>query len=409
MNKKKKILIILPAVLVIYTSMMLIFAYPWEKFPNNFTEAKDGVVMISTEKGSGSGFAIGKSGEPVEYIVTNCHVVFNDSNKAQNISVVFSAAANRYMSAHIYAYDIEKDLAVLKLPEPTTERSALKLCKAKDADISKVHYALGYPYTSDMGLDYVKYDTSDITTTSGIISRRSTVKDVDTYRIDIDITHGNSGGPLVNEKGEVVGINTFSFSDGQEQANYAVCIDELLKLIDYDDVEYTLTGDVNVKGIIVIILILGIDISLIIIMLCLIAKRIPSMAHNTVKSSNSNMTASKGEYGKTVAVSDGKSIIVGIEGVYKGKELSVKNNMLFGRDSNKCDVVFPIDTEGVSGHHCLVTYNKGKVMIRDMNSTYGTFVNNGLKIDSEIDVEICPGDVFYLGSENEKFIVKVKI
>lgn len=98
-------------------------------------------------------------------------------------------------------------------------------------------------------------------------------KEVDTYLIDIDITHGNSGGPLVNENGEVVGINTFSFSDGQEQANYAVCIDELLKLIDYDDVGYTLAGDINVKGIIVIILILGIDISLIITMLCLLAKK----------------------------------------------------------------------------------------------------------------------------------------
>lgn len=409
MNNRKKASIILLVVLVIYTGAMIIFAYPWEKFPDNFTEAKDGVVMISTEKGSGSGFAIGKSGEPVEYIVTNCHVVFNDSNKAQNISVIFSAAANRYMSAQIYAYDIEKDLAVLKLPEPTTERSALKLCRAKDADISKVHYALGYPYTSDMGLDYVKYDTSDITTTSGIISRSSTVKEVDTYLIDIDITHGNSGGPLVNENGEVVGINTFSLSDGQEQANYAVCIDELLKLIDYDDVGYTLAGDINVKGIIIIILILGIDISLIITMLCLLAKRRPSTVKNTVKSSNSDMTVSEGGYGKTVAVSDSKSIIAGIEGVYKGKEIPVKNNMLFGRDSKKCDVVFPIDTEGVSGHHCLISYNKGKVMIRDMNSTYGTFINNGLRIDSEIDVEICPGDVFYLGSEKEKFIVKIKI
>ena len=99
MNNRKKAAIILLVVLVIYTGAMIIFAYPWEKFPDNFTEAKDGVVMISTEKGSGSGFAIGKSGEPVEYIVTNCHVVFNDSNKAQNISVIFSAAANRYMSA----------------------------------------------------------------------------------------------------------------------------------------------------------------------------------------------------------------------------------------------------------------------------------------------------------------------
>lgn len=82
MNNRKKAAIILLVVLVIYTGAMIIFAYPWEKFPDNFTEAKDGVVMISTEKGSGSGFAIGKSGEPVEYIVTNCHVVFNDSNKA---------------------------------------------------------------------------------------------------------------------------------------------------------------------------------------------------------------------------------------------------------------------------------------------------------------------------------------
>lgn len=50
MNNRKKAAIILLVVLVIYTGAMIIFAYPWEKFPDNFTEAKDGVVMISTEK-----------------------------------------------------------------------------------------------------------------------------------------------------------------------------------------------------------------------------------------------------------------------------------------------------------------------------------------------------------------------
>ena len=62
--------------------------------------------------------------------------------------------------------------------------------------------------------------------TRGIISKISTQGGRDIYQIDVDINPGNSGGPLVNEQGQVIGINTFGVTTASG-INGAVQIDEL--------------------------------------------------------------------------------------------------------------------------------------------------------------------------------------
>ena len=77
MMKKKWFVPVIAAIAVIVTALMLILVYPKNKMPKSYTEAKDGVVFIASDFGSGSGFAIGENGKDVQYIVTNCHVVMN--------------------------------------------------------------------------------------------------------------------------------------------------------------------------------------------------------------------------------------------------------------------------------------------------------------------------------------------
>lgn len=420
MFKKKWFVPAAGAVLVLFTALMLILVYPHNKMPDDYTEAKDGVVYIqsvfSDAISSGSGFAIGENGKPVQYIVTNYHVVHNENTgeKAQSVTVCFSAAANRYMTAQVYRYSEAKDIAVLRLPEPTTEVKPLKLRKYSDNNMSETFYALGYPARATAGTDFERYDKKDIVTTSGMISRQTMVEETDVYMLDLEITSGNSGGPLVNSKGEVVGINTFSITDeNYDRTNYAVCIDEVTRLIDVDEVPFTLTSDVNAKAIIVIAAVVIVDVALAaMIVISLMGPGKKALYERPAKKperhdtdSDIRRTVAADSISPTVAVSDSVSIISCISGQLKDKDFVLKDKLVFGRDPKRCKVVFPLDTEGVSGLHCQLVKENGKIVLTDLGSTYGTYVGNGLKIDKDTPVELKKGDTFSLGSDKNKFVV----
>lgn len=420
MFKKKWFVPAAGAVLVLFTVLMLILVYPHNKMPDDYTEAKDGVVYIQSvfldAISSGSGFAIGENGKPVQYIVTNYHVVHNENTgeKAQSVTVCFSAAANRYMTAQVYRYSEAKDIAVLRLPEPTTEVKPLKLRKYSDNNISETFYALGYPARATVGTDFERYDKKDIVTTSGMISRQTMVEETDVYMLDLEITSGNSGGPLVNSKGEVVGINTFSITDeNYDRTNYAVCIDEVTRLIDVDEVPFTLTSDVNAKAIIVIAAVVIVDVALAaMIVISLMGPGKKALYERPAKKperhdtdSDIRRTVAADSISPTVAVSDSVSIISCISGQLKDKDFVLKDKLVFGRDPKRCKVVFPLDTEGVSGLHCQLVKENGKIVLTDLGSTYGTYVGNGLKIDKDTPVELKKGDTFSLGSDKNKFVV----
>lgn len=209
----------------------------------------------------GSGFAIGEQGEPVSYIVTNAHVVVDryaeymsldstsakfdvNSRRADEVRVYFSYGANDFMRAQIYYVNEKKDICILKLPQATDKRNPLVICRSEDIDMDDEFAALGFPFDSDLFMDNtgLAYNIDDITMTRGAISRKSTDRDgVQVYLIDVDIRSGNSGGPLVNSKGEVVGINTYSVG----KSKYAVVIDELLAAVNRDVVPYTLSTEVS--------------------------------------------------------------------------------------------------------------------------------------------------------------------
>lgn len=426
MKNKKVLSVIIAAVAVVFMVCMLVFVYPHNEMPDNYTEAKEGVVYIvsdhGTSVGTGSGFAIGENGKSVQYIVTNYHVVFdsNTGEKADSVTVCFSAAANRYMVAQIYRYSAEKDIAILRLPEPTNEVKPLKLRKYSENDLSETFYALGYPARATTMTDYERFDKTEIVTTSGMISRQTMVFERDVYMLDLEITSGNSGGPLVNSKGEVVGINTFSIRDNSgDESNYAVCIDELTRLIGSDDISYILNTDVNGAGIAVIVItaVVGIVAAAAIVIIQLSLKNKKDIVENKPSSKADSIEKSAGgisetvavsEISKTVAVSDVMAIISCIAGDLEGKDFVIKGNTIIGRNPQKCKIVFPLDAEGVSGIHCQVYLEQDKLKLMDLGSTYGTYVGKGLKIDAEVAVELKDGDTFALGSDKNKFSVSYK-
>ena len=150
----------------------------------------DSIIQITTPYGSGSGFVI------EGYIVTNSHVVGGLKE------VVISAKNLPRTKAHVSYDDPSYDLAFIKVPEfEIAHPLTLATDPVTDGDDC---IAIGHPY----GLNY--------STTEGIVSKAARLQgELEYIQIDAAINPGNSGGPLINEKGEVIGVNTFIIQNSQ--------------------------------------------------------------------------------------------------------------------------------------------------------------------------------------------------
>lgn len=153
----------------------------------------------------GTGFVISSDGK----IVTNYHIL----EKAYSATITIDGITHKIIS--LLAYDETIDLAVLKIN--ATELTAAKVCK-NHVSVGDTIYAIG----SSRGMTN--------TYSQGIVTYANRVVDgVSHIQHDASITHGNSGGPLINTHGEIIGINTWGISDSQN-LNFAVFAGELDKL-----------------------------------------------------------------------------------------------------------------------------------------------------------------------------------
>lgn len=178
----------------------------------------DTSVVIGRQRSSGSGFVI----DPDGYIMTNAHVV----NGAQRVQVVLPpanadgtlgtalSARTNIVPARIVGMTTELDLALLKVDGMKLQ--ALPLAKYSDVRQGETVFAFGSPIGMRNSL------------THGLVSAVARQVDPDSPLIyvqtDAPINPGNSGGPLVNIRGEVVGVNTFivSQSGGNEGLGFAI-------------------------------------------------------------------------------------------------------------------------------------------------------------------------------------------
>ena len=163
---------------------------PW---PTIYNQVKDSVVLIHTNLGLGSGFVYDTKG----HIITNHHVI----EGTETIQVSF--LDGNISSAIIVGMDIYSDIAVIKVDPEVTTLHPVVLGSSSELAVGLPVAAMGNPF----GL-------SD-TLTVGIVSsleRTLTAAEnyviIDIIQIDAAVNPGNSGGPLVNIYGQVVGVNT---------------------------------------------------------------------------------------------------------------------------------------------------------------------------------------------------------
>ncbi|MBQ3487051.1 MAG: FHA domain-containing protein [Clostridia bacterium] len=97
-----------------------------------------------------------------------------------------------------------------------------------------------------------------------------------------------------------------------------------------------------------------------------------------------------------------------VAGAFAGKRFPIQGRLILGRDAQKCALVFPADTHGISGVHCQLEVLDGSVWIRDLGSTYGTFLEGGIRLAAGQAVRLAMGSRFWLGSEKEVFMITPK-
>ena len=96
----------------------------------------------------------------------------------------------------------------------------------------------------------------------------------------------------------------------------------------------------------------------------------------------------------------GAFMLQGESGALTGRRFPVNGRVMVGRGT-ECGVRFPGETGGVSRQHCELAANGGNLYIRDLGSTYGTFINGNNRIAPNQVVTLRPGDRIYIGSSSE--------
>lgn len=167
------------------------------------------MLKMGDKSGSGSGFVIEYQGK--KYLITNAHVI-ETVETTEGFIFAFSYARKEYPLVLIGG-DSFYDLAVLSFKDSPPEEIGVLSFSESDNRLGEEVYAIGNP------LGYFPY-----TVTQGIISalnRPGFTAKAGYLQTTAMLTRGNSGGPLINTNGELVGINTF-ISEENRQLNFAL-------------------------------------------------------------------------------------------------------------------------------------------------------------------------------------------
>jgi serine protease Do len=159
--------------------------------PRPLPEAVQSVVLVSTSDGHGSGFLISNDG----YILTNAHVI------AGGGTVRIRWPDGTEVDARVLRSNVRRDVALLKVESPPHRPLALRMPLPGQGDSV---FAIGAPLDPRL----------QGTLTRGIVSATRLVDGQAFIQSDVSVTHGNSGGPLLNERGEVLGMTDMGFMAG---------------------------------------------------------------------------------------------------------------------------------------------------------------------------------------------------
>lgn len=373
----------------------------------------------------GTGFFVGTDGEDPQYLVTNCHVVQDYLDLGEGAYVETDEGKLRlglrvyygkdeYEEAYVVDSDNTRDIAIVKLETPTDKRKPIKLRTIDDSAQGEKIFCVGFPGDSDNTLleAVSKWGTNDVTVTTGTISRLLTLSNnagEKAIQTDAEINHGNSGGPMVDTDGNVIGINTWSISgvEGERNIYYAINVEEAMTMLSRNDITYENADDAKSNVGLIIGIVVGVVVvaaAAVVIVIVVRKKKKSKNAAAKIKDMNKAKdtvkvkdTAKNGIIRSMASQHGGKTYIVG------------KDPVMIGRDAASCSVIYKEGTPGVSGKHCTVSFDSstGEFILVDLNSSFGTFLGrNGQKIAPNMPVRLKAGETFYVGDKSNVISVE---
>lgn len=455
----KKRLLSLALALMMACSLLTVTAFASNSSKSAVREARNGVVRVivtyEVDKydpytgkyvatligySSGSAFGVGKAGKETDIFVTNRHVVKMEDGYREFNDGIFYCEYNPtgyYILLDNFAYNSDsftldpsravpytviclgkeddEDVAVLQAAEPVKDRIALALLGNEDSlEEGDQVTSLGYPGSSDHATSegYLLASISDITQNGGEISRFydsiSAIYDSDTLtghliQHSATINHGNSGGPLVDKNGAVVGINTYGWTESSIADFYSLRIKYAKDALDSLNIHYDLYKRSGFPFWIIIVVVLAIAAAAAAAAVLVMKKRMaaPAVSQGYAQPPVQQPAA------QPVMAGDTGLRIQGLSGSFAGRRIAIPNQLRIGRDPARNDLVFPAATQGISGVHCVLLVQNGQVCIQDLGSTYGTYVS-GRRLAANEAIALQVGDRFCLGSENEAFQIARK-
>jgi len=355
---------------------------------NPIKEAKSSLVRLGIYNGdelisTGSSFPISK-----DIFVTNFHVIedskFSKDYKTKALVGVINGSYQT-IETKLLVSDEKRDLAIIQIigldKRPLNLLSGLEDNQIRDSISDRVVYSIGFPGSSDM-MQEGKITQNNIVPTSkrGIISKftkfvidSNSNREIAMIETDATVNEGNSGGPLINECGRVVGINEMKIiSSDIDNVYYAIRVDELIALLDESGIEYNkesgLCGENRDKYLYISIGLLALLIGLM-VYLWLNRKR---------------------EFYLKGVVEGAKSIRL------ESKEL------IIGR-SFSADIT--ISNEMLSKEHLAIKISGNRVIVTDLGSTNGSYID-GKKIEPRESIVLTKGSKLILGSEEVVYVLE---
>ncbi|HEY0076095.1 MAG TPA: trypsin-like peptidase domain-containing protein [Abditibacteriaceae bacterium] len=183
------------------------------------------LVELPDGEGFGSAFCITPDG----IFVTNQHVV-EGVPIGGKVSLVLSAGlrTEKILEAKVLRVDEENDIALLHAASRTA-LTPLSLASAANLTETQPVAAIGFPFGTDLALEEGQYPSATVTI-GRITALRRAQGELHDIQIDAAVNPGNSGGPLINEQGQVVGI-VYAGIRGAEGVNFAISVGLLQKVL----------------------------------------------------------------------------------------------------------------------------------------------------------------------------------
>lgn len=402
-------------VLICLAAMLAIPASARTDLPTVISQAKEGVVKLlavgfdsygNVENAVvGSGFAVGTKGSAPEYFVTNWHVasvympehnyafdsdhvriwIMLDNFTISDVTSLPSEATSVKCSIVRIAESGYPDYAILRAARPVTECKPLPIRSSESVKQGETVVALGCPAVLDE--QSLSIGSKDITSTTGTVARHMTMTNAGNTNAIVhnaNISGGNSGGPLIDENGSVIGLNTYSIVDSYSCAIYS---DYVMQVLDQMGISYMTAG--NSISIVTI--------AAAVVAVAAVAVAIYFLLRNRKSAEKPPVIEERPPMPPTVPASfrvqlpDGRIIPV------------PAGKVAVGRDPS-CQIRLPESAAAVSRRHCTLESNGEFLILVDEGSRNGTFIH-GKRVPAGTKVALKHGSSFCVGTSENRITV----